>query len=292
MSTRKHGDTDYDNMSTTNEAETLKYRAELDRLYQLSRRRAASQVPEGTVPAEEEIAEQKRRTDELARDALASEGDVRELCASVAHETTRGYTETCGYVEEFLAQSSIDHDDIVCVRGATGGTYRMLLYELLSALEADPVTVPVSAAVEAAGTPTVWSNGAGDPSPNGRRDASTQEGGAVDPAETAARIIAVLVDMNLKARHPVVDLGDVAQAEPSVPLGRVVELVLSGMREAGIGGVVRLPDSDALGADGLGHGASVTYTIDLRETDAGTEARMIGADSEGFSGDWWLLWEA
>lgn len=283
---------DRDDMSTTDGAETLEYRTELDRLYQLSRRRAASRVPEGTssggrVPSEEAIAEQKRQTDKLVRDALASEGDVYRLCASVVHETTRGY------VEEFLAQSSIDRDDIVCVRGATDETHRMVLSELLSTLGSDPVTVPVSAAVGTAGASTLRSNGAVDPSPDGRRDAhSTPKKGVVDPAETAARIIAVLVDTDLETRHPIVDLSDVARSEPPAQRGRVVELVLSGMDDAGIGGVVRLPDVDALGADGLDHGVPATYTIDLRETDAGTEARMIGADSGSLSGDWWLLRKA
>lgn len=173
------------------------------------------------------------------------------------------------------------------------GTHRMLLSELLSALEADPVTVPVSAAVGTAGASMVRSNSAVGPSPDGRRDAhSTPKEGVPDPAETAARITTVLVDTDLETRHPVVDLGDVARSEPSVQWGRVVELVISGMDEAGIGGVVRLPDVDALGADGLDHGAPATYTIDLRETDAGTEARIIGADSGPLSGDWWLLRKA
>lgn len=280
-------------MSTIDGAETFEYRTELDRLYQLSRWRAMSQSSEGVsrtgwVPSEATVIEQKKRTEKAAEAAFASGLDPGELCTAVAHGTTGEY------VAEFLGQLSINRDDMVCVRGGTEEIRQTVLSELFGMLPVDPVTVRVSSVVGFRNETVPQPDGGAELSLYGHRNTdSPPEQGSIDPAEAAATVMALLVDADPEPRLPIIDFADIAQTSPSVSWGcELIELVLSGMNDTGFGGVIHLPGVDTLGDAEFDPETLASYTIDLRDTDAGTEARVLGADAESLSENWWLLREA
>lgn len=279
-------------MSTTDSGATFEFRTELDRLYQLLRWRAMSQAHEDPsraswVPSEEAIAEQRKRTEKSAEAVFASGVDPGELYAVAAHGTTSGYA------AEFLGQLSISCDDVVCVRGATEEIRRTVVSELFAILPLDPVTVPVSSVVGPPDGSALRSNGGTKLSSDGHQSTdSPPEQGSTDPADAAATIIARLVDADSGPRHPLIDFADVTQISPSVLWElELVELVLSEMNDTGLGGVFHLPAGDTHRDREFAPEALASYTIDLRSTDAGTEARVLGADAESLSENWWLLCE-
>ena len=277
-------------MSTTDGAETFEYRTELDRLYQLSRWRAVSKAPEepqsGWIPSEEAIIKQKKLTDAAARTALDSGSDFGELCDSAVHGTTKGY------VAEFLGQLYIDRSETVCVRGATDEIRQAVLSGLFAMMSVNSITVPASSVVGPTDNPTLQTDGGSELALDGSRSIdSTPIVGANAPAEAAATVFELLVDADLEKQHPIVDIADIAQFDTSVSwVHEFTKLVVSGMNATGFGGVIHLPDADELELPDLE--SLATYTIDLRETDGKIEARVLGADSESLSENWWLLHEA
>lgn len=101
------------------------------------------------------------------------------------------------------------------------------------------------------------------------------------------------MDADPEPRLSIIDLAGVTQIGPSVSWRyELIKLVLSGINDAGFGTVVHLPGVDALGDAEFDPEALASYTIDLRDTDFGTEARVLGADAESLSENWWLLCEA
>ena len=279
-------------MSTTDDREVFEYRTELDRFYQLSRWRAMSRTAEkrtsaGWISSEEAIAEQQKRTDAAARTALESGSEFSELCDSAVHGTTKGY------IAEFLGQVHIDRNKTVCIRGATSDIRRAVLSGLFAMMPVDPVTVPACSVVGPADDPTPRTDGGAELALDGSRSSDSTPIRANAPAEAAAAVIELLVDSELEGQHPIVDIAGFARFDPPASwLCEFTESVVSGMNATGFDGVVHLPDADELELSDLDLESLATYTIDLRETEGKTEARVLGADAESLSENWWLLREA
>jgi hypothetical protein len=281
-------------MSSADDAVTFEYRTELDRFYQLSRWRAMSQTADGEhpepewIPSDGDLMEQKERTETVARNALDSRADRGEVYTAAVHRTTKGH------VAEFLGQLSIDRDDQVCVRGSTDEIRRVVLSGLCEMLSIEPVTIAASSLLDPVDKTTPRPDGGvASLSADRRADDVASVSIYSDPKRLAAILTERIVGINDLKRRPIVDFTRLTQFDVSEPwITECIRSLLSVLSRAGIGALVQLPGAGVLSSGECNAESIATHTIDLRSTNAGIEAKALGAESSALSENWWLLRES
>jgi hypothetical protein len=158
-------------------------------------------------------------------------------------------------------------------------------------LSIEPVTISVSSLFDPVDKTTPRPDGGVTSLPSERRaDDVTSVSCSSDPKRLAAILTERVAEVHDLKRRPIVDFTRLTQFNVSESwITECVESLLSVLSRAGIGALVQLPGVDVPNSGALNPESLATYTIDLRNTNAGIEARVLGADSAALSENWWLL---